>query len=342
MADQAESIETRMELIDIPGASLKVSPVAIGTWAIGGWMWGGTDEAESIATIRAAFEHGINIVDTAPVYGFGRSEEIVGKAIAEGRLRSDVMIATKAGLQWEDGKVSRNASRARIMREVEDSLRRLRTDYIDIYQVHWPDPLVTIEETAEAMLTLFEQGKIRAIGVSNFSVLQMERFRRVAPLHVLQPPYNLFERDIETDLLPYCRKNKIATLGYGALCRGLLSGRMQANTVFDGDDLRRSDPKFREPRFAQYLAAVEKLDQLARQRFGKRVIHLAVRWMLDQGISTALWGARRPDQLRPVDGVTGWSLDASTKAEIDRILRETITDPVGPEFMAPPSRNVAA
>jgi len=342
MADQAESIETRMELIDIPGASLKVSPVAIGTWAIGGWMWGGTDEAESIATIRAAFEHGINIVDTAPVYGFGRSEEIVGKAIAEGRLRSDVMIATKAGLQWEDGKVSRNASRARIMREVEDSLRRLRTDYIDIYQVHWPDPLVTIEETAEAMLTLFEQGKIRAIGVSNFSVLQMERFRRVAPLHVLQPPYNLFERDIETDLLPYCRKNKIATLGYGALCRGLLSGRMQANTIFDGDDLRRNDPKFREPRFAQYLAAVEKLDQLARQRFGKRVIHLAVRWMLDQGISTALWGARRPDQLRPVDGVTGWSLDASTKAEIDRILRETITDPVGPEFMAPPSRNVAA
>ena len=342
MADQAESIETRMELIDIPGTSLKVSPVAIGTWAIGGWMWGGTDEAESIATIRAAFEHGINIVDTAPVYGFGRSEEIVGKAIAEGRLRSDVMIATKAGLQWEDGKVSRNASRARIMREVEDSLRRLRTDYIDIYQVHWPDPLVTIEETAEAMLTLFEQGKIRAIGVSNFSVLQMERFRRVAPLHVLQPPYNLFERDIETDLLPYCRKNKIATLGYGALCRGLLSGRMQANTIFDGDDLRRNDPKFREPRFAQYLAAVEKLDQLARQRFGKRVIHLAVRWMLDQGISTALWGARRPDQLRPVDGVTGWSLDASTKAEIDRILRETITDPVGPEFMAPPSRNVAA
>jgi len=342
MADQAEALKMKMELTDIPGTSLKISPVAIGTWAIGGWMWGGTDEAESIATIRAAFEHGVNVVDTAPVYGFGRSEEIVGRAIAEGRLRSEVLIATKAGLQWDGGRVSRNASRARILREVEESLRRLRTDYIDIYQVHWPDPLVTIEETAEAMLTLFEQGKIRAIGVSNFSVLQMERFRRVAPLHVLQPPYNLFERDIETDLLPYCRKNKIATLGYGALCRGLLSGRMQANTVFDGDDLRRSDPKFREPRFAQYLAAVEKLDQLARQRFGKRVIHLAVRWMLDQGISTALWGARRPDQLRPVDGVTGWSIDASTRAEIDRILRETITDPVGPEFMAPPSRNVAA
>src|SRR6266566_2038315 len=341
MADHAEAFKTRMELTKISGTPLEVSPVAIGTWAIGGWMWGGTDEAESIATIRATFEHGINVVDTAPVYGFGRSEEIVGKALAEGQLRSDVIIATKAGLQWDGGKVSRNASRARILREVEDSLRRLRTDYIDIYQVHWPDPLVTIEETAEAMLTLLEQGKIRAIGVSNFSVLQMERFRRVAPLHVLQPPYNLFERGIENDLLPYCRKNKIATLGYGALCRGLLSGRMRADTVFDGDDLRRTDPKFIKPRFTQYLAAVAQLDRLA-QRFGKRVIHLAVRWMLDQGITTALWGARHPVQLQPVDEVVGWSLDASAKAEIDRILRETVTDPVGPEFMAPPSRSVAA
>ena len=342
MARQAETLEINMELAEIPGTSLKVSPVAIGTWAIGGWMWGGTDEAESIATIRAGIDHGINIIDTAPVYGFGRSEEIVGRAIAESGLRSQVIIATKAGLQWEGGRVSRNASRARIMREIEDSLRRLRTDYIDIYQVHWPDPLVTIEETAEAMLALLEQGKIRAIGVSNFSVLQMERFRRVAPLHVLQPPYNLFEREIEIDLLSYCRKNKIAMLGYGALCRGLLSGRMQADTVFDGDDLRRADPKFREPRFAQYVAAVQKLDQLAQQRFGKRVIHLAVRWMLDQGITTALWGARHPDQLQPVDEATGWRLDASAKTEIDRILRESITDPVGPEFMAPPAGSVAA
>src|SRR3979411_2613290 len=258
MAHQAEALEMNMALTAIPGTSLKVSPVAIGTWAIGGWMWGGADEAESIATIRAAIEHGINIIDTAPVYGFGRSEEIVGRAIAEGRLRSRVLIATKVGLQWEVGGVSRNASRARIMREIEDSLRRLRTDYIDIYQVHWPDPLVTVEETAEAMHALLRQGKIRAIGVSNFSVGQIERFRRVAPLHVLQPPYNLFERGIEADLLPYCREHKIATFGYGALCRGLLSGRMRADTIFGGDDLRRNDPKFVTPRFAQYLAAVQK------------------------------------------------------------------------------------
>lgn len=342
MTSQAEIIETDMQFVDIPGTGLKVSRVAIGTWAIGGWMWGGTDETESIVTIRTAVEHGINVIDTAPVYGFGRSEEIVGNAIAHGELRSNLIIATKAGLEWQRDRVSRNASRARIMREIEDSLRRLQTDYIDVYQVHWPDPLVKIEETAEAMYTLYKQGKIRAIGVSNFSVDQIVRFRSVAPLHVLQPPYNLFERGIEADPLPYCRDNKIAMFGYGALCRGLLSGRMRADTAFGGDDLRRSDPKFVAPRFAQYLAAVERLDQLAQQRFGKRIIHLAIRWMLDEGITTALWGAHHPNQLLPVDEITGWQLDASTKAEIDRILLETISDPVGPEFMAPPARSIAA
>jgi aryl-alcohol dehydrogenase-like predicted oxidoreductase len=342
MTSQADVIEVDMEYVEIPRTGLNVSRVAIGTWAIGGWMWGGTDEAESIATIRAALDHGINVIDTAPAYGFGRSEEIVGKAIADGRPRSSVIIATKTGLEWQGDSIFRNASRARIMREIDDSLRRLQTDYIDVYQVHWPDPLVMIEETAEAMYALYNQGKIRAIGVSNFSVDQIDRFRSVAPLHVLQPPYNLFERGIEAELLPYTRDNKIATFGYGALCRGLLSGRMRANTVFDGDDLRRSDPKFVAPRFAQYLAAVQRLDQLAQERFGKRVIHLAVRWMLDQGITTALWGARHPNQLLPVDEIAGWRLDASTKAEIDRILRETISDPVGPEFMAPPARNVVA
>jgi aryl-alcohol dehydrogenase-like predicted oxidoreductase len=338
MSHQARPLEKQTEFASIPGTTIEISRVTIGTWAIGGWMWGGTEERESISTIRAALDHGVNLIDTAPVYGFGHSEEIVGKAIGEARLRSKVLIATKAGLEWHDGKVFRNASRARLMQEVDDSLRRLRTDYIDVYQVHWPDPLVAMEETADTMATLFRQGKIRAIGVSNFSVEQMERFRRVSPLHVLQSPYNLFERGIEGDILAYCRKNDIATLGYGALCRGLLSGRMQADTVFEGDDLRRADPKFGAPRFAQYLSAVQRLDRLARERFGKRVIHLAIRWMLDQGITTALWGARHPAQLQPVDQIAGWSIDSASRAEIDRILREAITDPVGPEFMAPPAR----
>jgi len=328
-----------MELADIPGTSLKVSRIAIGTWAIGGWMWGGTDESESISTIHAAVDHGINFIDTAPVYGFGRSEEIVGKAIAEGRLRSRVLIATKVGLEWRDGEIFRNSSRDRINHEIEQSLQRLRTDHVDIYQVHWPDPLTPIEETAEAMCTLHKEGKIRAIGVSNFSIDQMELFRRFAPIHVLQPPYNLFEREIEAEILPYCHKNEIAIFGYGALCRGLLSGRMRPDTIFSGDDLRSTDPKFRQPRFSQYLAAVQRLDRLAQDHFGKRVIHLAVRWMLDQGITAALWGARHPAQLEPVDELFGWSLDVSVKAEIDRILSELIKDPVGPEFMAPPARS---
>jgi aryl-alcohol dehydrogenase-like predicted oxidoreductase len=301
-------------------------------------MWGGTDDQESVDTIRAAVERGINLIDTAPAYGFGHSEEIVGRAIAESQLRSRVVIATKVGLEWKNGKVFRNASRDRILLEAEDSLQRLRTDYIDLYQVHWPDPLVSIEETAEAVQTLFDQGKIRAIGVSNFSVAQIERFRRVAKLHVVQPPYNLFERAIETELLPYCRQHGIATLTYGALCRGLLSGKLQADARFHGDDLRLTDPKFQSPRYAEYLAAVRRLDQFALDHYGKRVIHLAVRWLLDQGVTTALWGARRPDQLHAVDEVFGWSLDVAAKVEIDRILRETIADPVGPEFMAPAPR----
>ena len=336
-----QSVQTQMhapetESIEIPGTQLRVSRVALGTWAMGGWMWGGTDRRASVATIRAALQQGINLIDTAPAYGFGLSEEIVGEALGAAGLRAQAVIATKVGLEWRDGKVYRNASRDRIMREIDESLHRLRTDHIDIYQVHWPDPLVPIEETAEAMRTLYDQGKIRAIGVSNFSVAQMERFRSVAPVHVLQSPYNLFERAIEAEILPYCRANNIATLGYGALCRGLLSGRMRADTTFGGDDLRRLDPKFQPPRYARYLTAVRQLDKLAQDFFHRRVIQLAVRWMLDQGIGVALWGGRRPEQLEATHGVAGWSLDAATRARIDRILSETITDPVGPEFMAPP------
>jgi len=324
------------EFANIPGTQLKVSRVALGTWAMGGWMWGGTDQRESVATIHAALDQGINLIDTAPVYGFGVSEEIVGAAL-EG-IRDRAVIATKTGLEWRDGKVYRNATRARILQEVDDSLRRLRTDYIDIYQVHWPDPLVPVEETAEAMRSLYELGKIRAIGVSNFSVDQMARFRQVAPLHVLQPPYNLFERAIETDILPYSQANDIATLGYGALCRGLLSGRIQPNTAFDGDDLRRVDPKFQQPRLAQYLQAVRQLDEFAQRRFHRRVIHLAVRWMLDQGISVALWGGRHPEQVEAALGVAGWSLTDVERESIEHIVNTAVVDPVGPEFMAPPQR----
>jgi aryl-alcohol dehydrogenase-like predicted oxidoreductase len=332
-----------LEYINIKGTNLISSRIALGTWAIGGWMWGGTDEKESIRTIHAALDHGINLLDTAPVYGQGRSEEIVGEALRQNGRRNSAILATKVGLDWTTGKVERNSTRRRILQEFEGSLRRLQTDYIDIYQVHWPDPLVPIEETAATLRELYEQGKIRAIGVSNYSPEQMARFQSVAPLHTLQPPYNLFEREIESDILPHALGNGIATLMYGALCRGLLSGAMNAGRQFAKDDMRKtSDPKFQQPHFAEYLDAAGRLDAYAREHFGKRVIHLAVRWLLDQpGVGIALWGARRPEQLAPISEITGWSLSKADFAAIDAILRDSVRNPVGPEFMAPPAREAA-
>jgi aryl-alcohol dehydrogenase-like predicted oxidoreductase len=317
---------------------LQASRIGLGTWAIGGWMWGGSDEQAAIATIHAAIERGITLIDTAPVYGFGRSEELVGKALADGGRRQHVVLATKCGLDWSaDQAPFRNSTRARIVREVEDSLRRLKTDVIDIYQVHWPDLQTPLDETARAMRSLLEAGKIRAIGVSNYSREEMATFRATATIHTGQPPFNLFERGAEHDILPYCRQHKIATLTYGALCRGLLSGALSAASKFEGDDLRKVDPKFRPPRLAQYLAAVERLDRFARDRFDKRVIHLALRWLLDQpGVSVALWGARKPAQLEPTGEVMGWTLDEAAMADIDRIIAESVPEPTGPEFMAPP------
>ncbi len=327
-----------MEHIEIPELPAKPSRIALGTWAIGGWMWGGSDEQDAIRTIHVALDSGINLIDTAPVYGFGRSEEIVGKALS-GERRERALIATKAGLDWQNSKITRNSSPARLRQEVEDSLRRLQTDVIDIYQVHWPDEATPFEETARTLEDLRREGKIRAIGVSNFSPAQMDRFRSAAPLHTVQPPYNLFEREIESDVLPYAERNGIAVLAYGALCRGLLTGKITEASVFEGDDLRKSDPKFKQPRLGQYLAAVRQLDAFARERYGKNVLALAVRWILDRSSNTiALWGARRPDQLTPAGEVLGWSLDDQAMREIDHILEETVKDPVGPQFMAPPRR----
>jgi aryl-alcohol dehydrogenase-like predicted oxidoreductase len=325
-----------VETTNVPEFGLDVSRIGLGTWAIGGWMWGGADDRESIRAIHAAVAQGINVVDTAPVYGFGHSEEVVGQAIAQLGCRDKVIIATKVGLQWLRGLVLRNASCARILKEAEDSLRRLRTSYIDIYQVHWPDPRIPIEETAEAMYRLYREGKIRAIGVSNYSPVDMERFRSVAPLHFAQPPFNLFERQSEREVLPYLRENHIMALTYGSLCRGLLSGTMSADTVFRGDDLRKTDPKCRSPANAQYLRAVERLDQVAQEHYGKRVLELALRWVLDQpGVTVALWGARRPAQIATLNGIEGWKLDASALRTIDGILRETIPHPVEPASIAP-------
>jgi aryl-alcohol dehydrogenase-like predicted oxidoreductase len=330
------------EYIEISGTNFISSRIGLGTWAIGGWMWGGTEDKESIRTIHAALDHGINLIDTAPIYGYGRSEQIVGEALRQRGRRESVILATKVGIDWTNGKIERNSARQRILQELEDSLRRLQTDYIDIYQVHWPDPFVPVEETAASLRDLYEQGKIRAIGVSNYSPEQMERFRAIAPLHTIQPPYNLFEREIERDVLPYAHGRGVTAITYGALCRGLLSGTMRIDRQFANGDMRKTtDPKFQPAHFTEYLNAASKLDAFARKNFGKRVIHLAVRWLFDQpGVGVALWGARRPEQLAAINEVSGWSLTKSDCSAIDAILRENIRNPVGPDFMAPPARQI--
>lgn len=192
---------------------------------------------------------------------------------------------------------------------------------------------MAVEETAEVMRALYEQGRIRAIGVSNLSVAEIERFRRVAPLHVVQSPYNLFERTIDAELLLYCHDNDIVVFGSSPLCRGLLGGCMRPATTFKGDDLRRIDVKFQPPRFALYLNAVRQLDEFAQRRFRRRVVHLAVRWMLDQGIGVALWGGRHPEQLETALGVAGWSLNSVDQMMIERIMKTAIVDPVGPRSL---------
>ena len=331
-------------------AGVKVSRIGLGTWAIGGLEWGAVPEDVAIATCLGALERGINLIDTAPIYGHGRSEEIVGRAIRAHGRREDFFIATKFGLDWNERGVFANSTSARLRQELEASLRRLGTDYIDLYQVHWPDTRTSIAETAALLAEFQRQGKVRALGVSNFSVAQMEEFRAVAPLASNQPPYNLFERGIECcahgecsahgeNLLPWCKEHNFAVLTYSSLCRSLLAGRVQRGARFDKKDIRSFDPKFREPRFSQYITAVERLAAFAQKRYGKTVLELSIRWVLDRpGVSVALWGARRPDQLDAVAGVLGWKLDASAMAEIDRIVSESVTDPVGPEYLAPKVR----
>jgi aryl-alcohol dehydrogenase-like predicted oxidoreductase len=328
-----------METIKVAG--MEVSRVGLGTWAIGGSEWGAVAEDAAIATCLSAIERGINLFDTAPIYGRGRAEEIIGKAMRAHGRRASFYVATKAGLEWNERGVFANSTAARLRREIEDSLRRLGTDYIDLYQIHWPDTLVPVGEVAGVLMEFQHAGKVRALGVSNFSAAQMQEFRSVAPLASNQPPYNIFEREVDRETLPWCARNGVAVLTYSSLCRSLLGGRIQRAMKFDPGDIRAVDPKFQEPRFNQYITAVERLTALARDRFGKSVVQLAVRWVLDQtGVSVALWGAKRPDQLDAVGGVMGWKLDRATMAEIDRIVGESVTDPVGPEYLTPMVRKV--
>jgi aryl-alcohol dehydrogenase-like predicted oxidoreductase len=303
---------------------------------MGGFQWGGTDDDESVRTIHAALDADISFIDTAPAYGFGHSEEVVGRAIAEVGKRDRVVIATKVGLERRGDALLRNSTRKQIFAEIDASLRRLRSDYIDLYQVHWPDSETPYEETAEALVELKRAGKIRAIGVSNYRVDEMEQFGR-EHIASIQPPLNLLEREAERELLPWARKHDVAAITYGALCRGLLSGTIDEDTEFTGDDLRLSDPKFQPPRFAQYLRAVKLIERYARERYDASAVAFAIRWVLDHpGLSIALWGPRHASELAPIDEVMTFQLDEEARRTVDAILDESVRDPVGPEFMAPP------
>jgi aryl-alcohol dehydrogenase-like predicted oxidoreductase len=332
-----------METIELGTSGIAASRIALSTQAIGGWTWGAdtADLNHSIGTIRSAIERGITLIETAPVYGFGLAERIVGTVLSGG-LRDQAIIATKAGLQWRDGKVRRDSSPEHIHLEIEQSLRRLRTDHIDLYEMQWPDPLVPVHETAQALARLLKDGKIRAIGVSDYSPAQMDEFRQAAPIHAVRTRYNLFERGIESGVLQYAGHHQISVLCHGVLCRGLLTGMITPSTQFKGDDLRRGDPKFQEPRLSEYLSAVASLDRYARDYYGLRVIDLAARWVLDQKNTIALWDARYPEQLEPVGNAMGWRLDEMAKRYIENVIRHTVRHPFPPEFIAPPSRGEPA
>ncbi|WP_153462437.1 aldo/keto reductase [Sediminibacillus terrae] len=331
-----------MENMTMKQTNIETSRIGLGTWAIGGFQWGGTDEQEAQKTIHAALDKGIKLIDTAPGYGFGKAEEIIGKALHSSSLnRSEITLSSKTGLNWneKDG-LFRDSTKAFIHQDIERTLRNLQTDYVDVYHVHWPDTLTPFYETAEALNYLYKEGKIRAIGLSNFSTEQMDIFREAAPIHAIQVPHNLFERNSENELLPYAEEKELTAFLYSSLTRGLLSGNITKDSQFSEGDIRRdTDPKFQSPRFEQYLKAVKELDELAQDRFNKNVLELALRWNLQQpGSTISLWGARHPEQLAPLDNLWDFFIDDETMRDIDEILMRTVKTPIGIDFMAPPNK----
>ena len=324
-----------IETVRFGKTDLLVSPLVLGTWVTGGWAWGGADEKEALAAVMRALELGINFIDTAPVYGFGKSEEIVGRAIKECG-REKVVVATKCGLEWDEKeRIRRNSSPGRILQEVDDSLKRIGVDCIDLYQIHWPDPAVAFEDSMKTMFKIREQGKIRHIGVSNFSRSQIERIMRLGEVYSLQPSYNMFEREAEKELLPFCLENEIAVLGYGGLCRGLLTGKFKGDERFPRGDLRRTDPKFKPDRFKIYVKAVDAIKPIAAS-YGKSPAQFALRWALHQpGVTCVIAGARTARQAEDNAGALGWTIKPEELRKVDKILAAKIKEPLNAGFMAP-------
>lgn len=311
---------------EIGRSGILASAVGLGTWAIGGWMWGGTDEDAAVRAIEASINAGISLIDTAPAYGLGRSEELVGKAIAG--KRDKVVIATKCGLNWHHGKGERFFEQAGvpvhrylgadgIAYEVEASLRRLGIDHIDLYITHWQDPTTPIAETMEALLRLKDQGKIRAIGASNVSPLELEAYLATGSLDAIQERYSMIDRDIEATLLPIARKAGVSTLSYSSLALGLLTGKTSATRIFEGDDQRAANPRFSAENRARAAAFAAALRPLA-DRHQASVAQLVIAWTLQQpGITFALCGARDPAQALDNARAASLRLDAADLAHLE-------------------------
>ncbi|MCA1366921.1 aldo/keto reductase [Bradyrhizobium sp. BRP14] len=290
---------------EIGRSGVAAPAVGLGTWAIGGWMWGGTDERESIAAIQASLDAGVTLIDTAPAYGLGRAEEIVGRAVA-GR-RDKAVIATKCGLVWHTGQgnhfldqegkpVHRYLGRESIFHEVEQSLKRLGTDYIDLYITHWQDPTTPIEETMRALEDLRAAGKIRAIGASNVNRKELQSYVKVGGLDAIQERFSMIDREIEAELLPITTGNRVSTLSYSSLALGLLSGTIGPERVFSGDDQRRDNPRFSVANREKVLSFAETIRPVA-ERHEATIAQIVIAWTLAQpGITFALCGARNPAQ----------------------------------------------
>ncbi|SNR54496.1 aldo/keto reductase [Hymenobacter mucosus] len=300
-----------MEYIELGNSGVRVSRITFGSWAAGGWMWGGTEQNDAVGAIRASFDLGVTSIDTAPIYGQGLSEEIVGEAIKT-LPRDQVQILTKFGMRWDEAKgdfamktknnegqdidVYKYAAPASIIKECEDSLRRLGTDYIDLYQIHWPDKTTPIPETMEAVQRLIEQGKVRAAGVSNYSVDQMKEAETVLNLASNQVPYSMVRRDIEKDVVPYCLENNKAILAYSPMQLGLLTGKIKPGQHFEESDLRATHPLFKPEFVTRVNAFLDKIRPMAETK-NATLGQLVLRWTLAQpGVSVALVGARNAEQ----------------------------------------------
>jgi aryl-alcohol dehydrogenase-like predicted oxidoreductase len=316
-----------MDRVRLGMTDLQASPICFGTWQLGG-DWGGFDERDATAAIRHALELGINVFDTAQAYGFGASERLLGSALApELRSRRDeVVIATKGGLRpnRNDG-IIRDASPAWLRQGVEQSLQALGVDHIDLYQLHWPDRAVPVADTAGALQELVDEGKIRHVGVSNFDASQMAEFARTRPVETLQPPYHLFRRDIEAEVLPYCAEHDIGVLVYGPLAHGLLTGAIDEETTFEASDWRSKSPLFQGDALRRNVAAVRRLEQLA-DALGKTVSAVAIAWTLAHpAVDVAIVGARHPAHIEDSVGAAELRLGEDDLAEIDAIMEDAVT-----------------